>query len=251
MKNVFSGLLMSFGMFSIFPLPNNLWNDQGARHILKFYPLVGFLIGLFIYYLYNIFFFINLPIMLFAFFVLFFIYFFTGMLHLDGYMDVCDSLLSRRSREEKIRILKDSHVGAFSVIYLIFLLLLNFCSIYTFINNRKSPYFLLFILMISRAINAIFMLYKKPIEKSYFINYFQKYIKKIDKIISFLIFIIICFIFIYIFKEKAFYILFLMILSNSICMIRCEKQLSGISGDVAGFSLVISESIGILTSSLL
>lgn len=251
MKNVFSGLLMSFGMFSIFPLPNHLWNDQGARHILKFYPLVGFFMGLFIYYLYNIFFLINLPIMLFSFLILFFIYFLTGMLHLDGYMDICDSLLSRRSREEKIRILKDAHVGAFSVIYLFFLLLFNFCSIYTFIDNKKSPYFLLFILIISRGMNAIFMLYKKPIEKSYFINYFQKHIKKADKIISFVIFIIICLIFVYTLKKKAFLILILMILTNFICMIRCEKQLGGISGDVAGFSLVISESIGILVSSLL
>lgn len=35
----------------------------------------------------------------------------TGFLHLDGYMDVADALLSSRSREEKLRILKDSHVA--------------------------------------------------------------------------------------------------------------------------------------------
>lgn len=42
----------------------------------------------------------------------------TGFLHLDGFMDVSDALLSSRPREEKLRILKDPHAGAFAVIAL-------------------------------------------------------------------------------------------------------------------------------------
>lgn len=37
----------------------------------------------------------------------------TGFMHLDGYMDVCDAVLSRRDLETRQRILKDSHCGAF------------------------------------------------------------------------------------------------------------------------------------------
>lgn len=47
----------------------------------------------------------------------------TGLLHLDGFMDVADALLSRRGREEKLRILKDPHTGAFAVISVLCLLL--------------------------------------------------------------------------------------------------------------------------------
>lgn len=50
----------------------------------------------------------------------------TGMLHLDGFMDVCDAILSRRSKEEKLRILKDSATGAFAVIPLVILFFLQF-----------------------------------------------------------------------------------------------------------------------------
>lgn len=42
----------------------------------------------------------------------------TGFLHLDGYMDASDAILSRRPVEDKQRILKDPHTGAFAVIAL-------------------------------------------------------------------------------------------------------------------------------------
>lgn len=45
----------------------------------------------------------------------------TGFLHLDGYMDVCDALLSRRDLTTRQKILKDSHCGAFAVICMVLL----------------------------------------------------------------------------------------------------------------------------------
>lgn len=42
--------------------------------------------------------------------------FLTGGLHLDGLMDTCDGIFSRRSKERMLEIMKDSHVGAFGVI---------------------------------------------------------------------------------------------------------------------------------------
>ncbi|MCS7250933.1 MAG: adenosylcobinamide-GDP ribazoletransferase [Anaerolineae bacterium] len=37
----------------------------------------------------------------------------TGALHLDGFADCCDALLGARSPEERLRILRDPHIGAF------------------------------------------------------------------------------------------------------------------------------------------
>jgi adenosylcobinamide-GDP ribazoletransferase len=39
----------------------------------------------------------------------------TGGIHLDGFCDTCDALGSHQPREEKLQILKDSHVGAFAL----------------------------------------------------------------------------------------------------------------------------------------
>lgn len=47
----------------------------------------------------------------------------TGFLHLDGFMDVCDAVLSRRDLPRRQEILKDSHCGAFAVISMVLLAL--------------------------------------------------------------------------------------------------------------------------------
>ena len=39
----------------------------------------------------------------------------TGGIHLDGFCDVCDALASHQSRERKLEIMADPHVGAFAV----------------------------------------------------------------------------------------------------------------------------------------
>ncbi|MDD2429613.1 MAG: adenosylcobinamide-GDP ribazoletransferase [Eubacteriales bacterium] len=40
----------------------------------------------------------------------------TGGIHMDGFLDVCDALSSWQSKEKRLDILKDVHVGAFAVI---------------------------------------------------------------------------------------------------------------------------------------
>ena len=49
----------------------------------------------------------------------------TGGIHVDGFLDVCDARGSHQSREKKLEILKDSHVGAFAVLGLGWYLLLS------------------------------------------------------------------------------------------------------------------------------
>lgn len=50
----------------------------------------------------------------------------SGGLHLDGWMDTADGVLSHRSRERMLEIMKDSRVGAMGVIAAVLLLLLKF-----------------------------------------------------------------------------------------------------------------------------
>ena len=50
----------------------------------------------------------------------------TGALHLDGVGDVADGLYGGRTREERLRIMKDPHVGAMAVVVMIMLLILKF-----------------------------------------------------------------------------------------------------------------------------
>jgi adenosylcobinamide-GDP ribazoletransferase len=53
----------------------------------------------------------------------------TGGLHLDGFMDACDGLLSHRSTEERLRIMRDSHIGAWGMLGGVLVLLLQFAAL--------------------------------------------------------------------------------------------------------------------------
>ncbi|MDP4095313.1 adenosylcobinamide-GDP ribazoletransferase [Paenibacillus sp. P96] len=74
----------------------------------------------------------------------------TGGLHLDGWMDSADALLSYRSRERMLEIMKDSRVGAMGVIACVLLLLLKLSLIYTVMDEGLWSTVLLLPLIWSR-----------------------------------------------------------------------------------------------------
>jgi adenosylcobinamide-GDP ribazoletransferase len=55
----------------------------------------------------------------------------TGALHLDGLMDTADGLLSHRSRERMLEIMKDSRVGAMGVVAGVLALMMKASLLYT------------------------------------------------------------------------------------------------------------------------
>lgn len=94
------------------------------RRSTVFFPLVGLVIGAMIagagYGLGFI-----LPFYVNAVLVLVLWLLISGGLHLDGLMDTADGLLSHRSRERMLEIMKDSHVGAMGVMACVLYLLLK------------------------------------------------------------------------------------------------------------------------------
>ncbi len=90
-----------------------------------FYPLVGLLIGLFLLILEKVIG-LFLPELVNAAILLFSLLIITRGLHLDGFMDVCDGLFGGFTRERRLEIMRDPHVGSFAVAGCFCLLLLKF-----------------------------------------------------------------------------------------------------------------------------
>lgn len=105
-------------------------------------------------------------------------YILTGFLHLDGFMDVSDALLSRRDKETKLRILKDSTVGAFSVISVVLLLLVEFAGMFTVLNKNLDMRILIFIPIASRAINGYFIVSQEMLGQSSLAKFLKKELEK-------------------------------------------------------------------------
>lgn len=266
MKKYYKSFIMALSMFTVIPTPYVEWDDEGIKNMMKFYPLVGVIVGLIwstVYYLLS---FLNCSIVLKSAVLLIVPFIVTGMLHLDGFMDVCDAILSRRDRAEKLRILKDSTIGAFAVVSLIMLFFLQFGGIYSILEknglsrifeinsrfNMSSPiYSLLLIPIISRCIAAYFLLTKVTIKESSLGTYFKKGTSIQDIIIMIIALVlasILCFISI---GWKGILIPILMTIGITLAVKKCIKEFGGVSGDVAGFALVVGEVIGILTMGIL
>lgn len=266
MKKYYKSFIMALSMFTVLPTPYVEWNDEGIKNMMKFYPLVGLIVGLIwslVYYLLS---FLNCSIILKSAIILIVPFIVTGMLHLDGFMDVCDAILSRRDREEKLRILKDSTTGAFAVVSLVMLFLLQFGGIhsilekYTFFlsESRKyifyigSPiYSLLVIPVISRSIAAYFLLTKITIKESSLGTYFKKGTSIEDVVVMITALILASIVWFTSIGYKGILIPILMIVGITLAVKKCIKEFGGVSGDVAGFALVVGEAIGILAIGIL
>lgn len=62
----------------------------------------------------------------------------SGGLHLDGWMDTADGVLSNRSRERMLEIMKDSRVGAMGVLAAVLLLLFKASLLYELLDGVQA-----------------------------------------------------------------------------------------------------------------
>lgn len=246
MKKLYKGFIMAVSMFTILPTPYVEWDDEGIKNMMKFYPVIGLIVGSIwsiVYYLMN---FLNTSMVLKSAVIMSVPFIITGMLHLDGFMDVCDAILSRRDREEKLRILKDSTIGAFAVISLLILFFLQFGSIYS-IEEKNIPYYILILIpVISRSTVAYFLLSKATIKESTLGTYFKKGTNVKDILIMVFSLIFAALVSVSLIRISGLILVFSMILGVTLAVEKCKKEFGGISGDVAGFALVIGEVTGIL-----
>lgn len=165
MKTWFYAFAMCQSMFCAIPFPGNLWDEKARDKSLLFLPLVGLEMGLLWWVLGLLCRKLALDALVTGLGLSVFPYLITGFIHLDGYMDVTDAMKSWRSLERRREILKDSHVGAFSVIGIVLLVLAQFA----FMASAKQDAdlrILIFIPALSRCCSALAVTALKPMDTS-------------------------------------------------------------------------------------
>lgn len=251
MKKYFKGFLMAISMFTIIPLPRYEWDDDGGKNIMKFYPAIGLIIGVIWYLALRLLYLLGASNVVMAAITLIIPFILTGMLHLDGYMDVCDALLSRRNKEEKLRILKDPHTGAFAVISVVMLFVVDFSAMYTIVDKNSSTIGLILIPIISRSLMGYLLLKKESMKESSLGAFFKQGTGKIDKIILMISLMVSSIISIAVFGVYGVIMSLAMILVSTFFVNNAAKEFDGMSGDSAGYGLVIAEAVGVLILSFI
>lgn len=247
------GFLMAWGCFSTIPCPSRKWEEEKRDWMLLMLPFLGALLGLLWYGLYAAFLFFKIPVPLAAAILTIYPFFITGGIHLDGYMDCCDGIFSRRPLEERQRILKDSTVGAFSVVWTIFIFLLFFGAMWSILMNNSfnQGIGLIFIMIVTRMEAAHGIMTKKPMGTSQYYDISKRKAEKRTysmKLIWVVIFLLVLLV-IPMGHGKWLFLIppFVAMFGDILAIKYGRKQLGGMNGDIAGFGIVIGELVGVIS----
>ena len=157
---IIKSIIVAFSMYSRIPMPRFSWASEDMKYHLIFFPWVGAIIGA-VEYLWFVFCrSYELSHIVFTLIAVAIPLIITGGFHLDGYMDTSDALFSYQSKERRLEILKDPHIGAFAVIKVCIFGLILISSIYSMSEEGFLAW--IFMFFVSRAVSGICVVrYKK------------------------------------------------------------------------------------------
>ena len=228
-------------MYSKIPVPQVEWKEENRRYALSFFPLVGVIQGI-VFVLWRIlcsyFGFGDIlfscvgaviPVMV------------NGGIHLDGFCDTSDMLASYGDRDKKLKIMSDSHIGAFAVIKLAVYFILQI-GIYSEIKNIRSAVIISLTFVLSRTLSGLGAITFKSAKKE---GSLQDFVKPSHKKISISILITWLFLctssLIFINLKSGVFALISAFSVFTYYRLKFYKELNGITGDTAGWFLQVCE----------
>lgn len=253
---IFTGLFMAWGNFLTVPCPCKKWDSDLKNYMLGFLPSVGFILGILWAAITLLLVWLGLPFLVLSFVITFVLFALCGFMHLDGFMDCCDAIMSRKPIEVKQQILKDSHCGAFSVVSVVFMILAYYSVLSTAISTGIDFVDLCLIPIISRAVAGANVLLRKPIGHSQYAegagaeDMTQKKKAVLLIVLQVLIYGAIGLL-IAANLLPTLIVICLTATATYLATIYGKRQLGGMSGDIAGFSITWGELAGVFSMLLL
>lgn len=243
---MFKSLIIAFSTYSKIPMPRIKWDEKNMSYSMCFFPFVGVVIGgvnfgliyllkerlgfypLFIGMIITV-----IPILI------------TGGIHFDGFLDVADARSSYKDREEKLRILKDPHVGAFAIIYGICYMMLAFGFNYQLVADMGESMMVYAIVGIgfafSRVLSGLSVLTLKKAKKDGMVATYSQGADKRAKVILALELVAILVALVLVDLKYGVAVIVAGIISFIYYVATAYKTFGGIAGDLAGWFLQVCE----------
>lgn len=240
MRLFFQNLAVSFGMYSKIPMPHFEWNEKNMRYAMCFFPFIGAVLGGITIGVYFLLGYIGLGRMASAAVMVVLPIIITGGIHIDGLLDTADAISSYQTRERRLEILKDSHAGAFAIIFGIGYFILD----YGFKTELDLRSVLLVAVgyMLSRALSALAVVSFNCASKSGLVKTFSDSAAKKAVQVSSIIYMLIA----------AALMLYISPVVGAICIVMTAlvflyyrlmsySRFGGINGDLAGYFVQVCE----------
>lgn len=218
------------------PLQDNIYTPGNMSRTLKYYPVVGFIVGAALILLililqmfaqYHTFYIAGLAV---TFWVLI-----TGGLHLDGVADMADAWVGGLGDKEKIlKIMKDPVCGPFGVMAIVFVIILKTIFIFELLNINF--YLILIPPLLARSWVVVLLMITPYVREQGMGSNLIAIEQKHKNIISVIIFSILLFVLLSFLVSIAIslFIVLISVLFAYLYRMKVMQRLDGVTGDVAG-----------------
>ena len=245
--HILKSIAIAFSIYSKIPVPQFEWKEEDMKYMLCFFPSIGAVIGGFVFlwsYLCGMFdvgeichvlIGAAIPLMI------------TGGFHVDGFMDTMDAFHSYRPREKKLEILKDSHIGAFAVIMLAMYGII-YIGAFSEIEDRNLLKIVCGGFFLARCLSGISIVSFPAAKKDGILYLFASSSQK--AIVKWSLYLqgisCICFM-----LRQSLYAGILVVAAAFLVFLyyyyRTKKEFGGITGDTAGYFVLICEACMMIT----
>ena len=239
---ILKGVALGISMFSRIPVPQLEWSEENMRYMFCGFPLVGVCIGLLIWLWTYICAVMNFGIAVRAAGLTLIPIGISGGVHLEGFCDVSDALASRGDVEKKRRIMKDPHIGSFAAITLgaYFLIYFSFCCELP-IDMRTLPALIL-IPVLSRSLSGLSAIFFPTSQAKGLLHSFRDASDRGITVCVLVTFALLSISMMTVVYPRAGISAALI---SAVCLFLLyfisQKQFGGMSGDLSGWFLSISE----------
>ncbi|MBR3243742.1 MAG: adenosylcobinamide-GDP ribazoletransferase [Parasporobacterium sp.] len=233
-------------MYSRIPIPSFPWDEKSMRYVMCYFPLIGLVIGgaeCLWFWLSHL---LNLPGLVAAAIAAVIPILITGGIHMDGFCDTVDALSSQQDRERRLEILKDSHAGAFAIIFAgVYMIVTYGC--WNAVTDWKRLGAVCVGFVLSRALSALALATFQGARKKGMLQGFADAAKKKTVTITMLVYIVLCAVGMI---ALGGWLGLIMVCANGIVFlyyrITAYKKFGGTTGDLAGWFLQLAELSSVL-----
>lgn len=238
---VLKAFVIAFSLYSAIPMPQFTWEEEDMRYVLCFFPWIGAVIGALLYGWGMIARSWGIGILCYSCIGAAIPLMVTGGFHVDGFMDTMDAFHSYQPREKKLEILKDSHIGAFSVIML-GLYALIYIGAFSEIKDIRALAVVGAGFFLTRVLSGLAVVMFPTAKKEGMLFWFASGSQKRIVIVALLLQGIACMAFML--YQSCVYGVFVggtAVVAFGYYYFRTKKELGGITGDTAGYFVVLCE----------
>ena len=233
-----NGFIIALNFLTCIPLkPKNKIDKEETKHTLAYFPLIGLIIGILLVVIYQLFSPLSREIA--SLMVVISLIIITGVLHLDGFADALEGFYAGTTKEEILRIMRDTNRGTVAIVGLIVIILSKFLFLSKLPNNIILPA-IISMPILSRCMLVLSIFTSDYARDDGKVSIFYQERHRVD----FFFAAAVCLFFLILFLQFKGIIVFIIVVALTLLLNKfITKKIGGLTGDTLGAINEISEAL--------